>query len=274
MDIYLNKDSKSSREKAIETAKNILQTTVNDLLIKKNTVETDYQTKIILSIDNDRLKIRGCTLDDITSALETNKKFNLKLDNNTITLQLVAESDAATVVALRNKILKTTVKGVPDIERITLKEENAEWLIQTTGSNLAKVIAVKGVDKNLARTNNVFEISTVLGVEAARNALINELKFTLESQGLEVDVRYLMLVSDLMCHKGYLQQIGRHGIAGSKDSVLARAAFEITVPTIANAAKLGEIEELKGITENVIVGCQIPIGSGTVDIFMKTNTKK
>ncbi|NWJ22469.1 DNA-directed RNA polymerase subunit A'/A'', partial [Marine Group I thaumarchaeote] len=271
MDIYLDKDSRSSKEKAIQTAE-ILQTTVADLLI--HPAETDYQTKITLSVDNTRLKNRGCSLDDIMTAFETNKKFKLKLDNNTITLQLVAESDAATVVVLRNKVLKTTVKGVPDIERITLKEENGDWLIQTTGSNLAKVIAVKGVDKNNVRTNNVFEISTVLGIEAARTSLINELKATLENQGLEVDVRYLMLVADLMCHKGYLQQIGRHGIAGSKDSVLARAAFEITVPTIANAAKLGEVEELKGITENVIVGSLIPIGSGTVDIFMKSNTKK
>ena len=272
MDIYLDQDSKTSREKAIQIAREILQTTVNDVVI--HPVETDYQTKITLSIDIERLKIRGCSLDDVISALETNKKFTLKPDNNTITLELVAESDAPTVVALRSKVLKTTVKGVPDIERLTLKEENGEWLIQTTGSNLAKVISVRGVDKNNARTNNVFEISTVLGIEAARNALINELKATLENQGLEVDVRYLMLVADLMCHKGYLQQIGRHGIAGSKDSVLARAAFEITVPTISNAAKLGEIEELKGITENVIVGSQIPIGSGTVDIFMKTDTKK
>jgi DNA-directed RNA polymerase subunit A' len=272
MDIYLDKVSKTSREKAIQVAREILQTTVNDVII--HPVETDYKTKMTLSIDIERLKIRGCSLDDITSALETNKKFKLKLDDNTITLQLVEESDPPTVVTLRSKVLKTTVKGVPDIARLTLKEENGEWLIQTTGSNLAKVISVKGVDKNNARTNNVFEISTVLGIEAARNALINELKATLENQGLEVDVRYLMLVADLMCHKGYLQQIGRHGIAGSKDSVLARAAFEITVPTISNAAKLGEIEELKGITENVIVGSQIPIGSGTVDIFMKTDTKK
>ena len=272
MDIYLDKDSKSSKEKAIETAKNILQTTVNDLII--HPVETDYQTKIILTIDDTRLKTRGCIFEDMMAALETNKKFKAIGDNNTITLQLVDEADAATVVALRNKVLKTTVRGVPDIARLTLKEENGEWLIQTTGSNLAEILSVKGVDKNNVRTNNVFEISTVLGIEAARNALINELKATLENQGLEVDVRYLMLVADLMCHKGHLQQIGRHGIAGTKDSVLARAAFEITVPTIANAAKLGEIEELKGITENVIVGSQIPIGSGTVDIFMKTKTKK
>ena len=272
MDIYLDKDSKSSKEKAIQTAKEILETAVKDLII--HPVETDYQTKIILNVDSAKLKTRGCTLEDVTSVLESNKKFKLKHDNNTITLQLVTESDTATVVALRNKVLKTTIKGVPTIERLTLKEENGEWLIQTTGSNLAKVLSVKGVEKNNVRTNNVFEIGETLGIEAARNALINELKGTLENQGLEVDMRYLMLVSDLMCHKGNLQQIGRHGIAGKKNSVLARAAFEITVPTIANAAKLGEIEELKGITENVIVGSQIPIGSGTVDIFMKSNTKK
>ncbi len=155
-----------------------------------------------------------------------------------------------------------------------MKQENGEWVIQTTGSNLSKVLEVKGIDKFNVRTNNIFEIATALGIEAARNSLINELKATLENQGLEVDVRYLMLVADLMCHKGYLQQIGRHGIAGTKDSVLARAAFEITVPTIARAARVGEVEELKGITENVIVGSQIPIGSGTVDIYMRSASKK
>ena len=214
MDIYLDKDSRTSKEKAIQTAREILQTTINDLII--HPVETDYQTHIIFRIDSTRVANRGCTVDDIMAVLETNKKFKTKLDNNTITLQLVDESDAATVVTLRNKLLKATVKGVPDIERLTLKEENGQWLIQTTGSNLAQILPIKGVDKNNVRTNNVFEISGTLGIEAARNALINELKFTLESQGLEVDNRYLMLVSDLMCHKGYLQQIGRHGIAGTK----------------------------------------------------------
>ena len=72
--------------------------------------------------------------------MKQTRNSNQALDNNTINLQLVDESDAATVVTLRNKILKTTVKGVPDIARITLKEEDGEWLIQTTGSNLARVL--------------------------------------------------------------------------------------------------------------------------------------
>ena len=166
------------------------------------------------------------------------------------------------------------MKGVPDIARVTIVKKGDEYVIQTTGSNLSKVLEVEGIDKNNVRTNNVSEIAETLGIEAARNALINELSTTLEDAGLEVDQRYLMLVADLMCHRGYMQQIGRHGIAGTKDSVLARAAFEITVPTIAGAARTGETEQLRGITENVIVGSQIPIGSGTVDLYMQVAKKR
>ena len=85
---------------------------------------------------------------------------------------------------------------------------------------------------------------------------------------MEVDIRHIMLVADLMTSKGYLQQIGRHGIAGTKMSVLARAAFEITVPTIARASLEGQVELLRGVTENVIVGATVPVGTGMVDLYM------
>ncbi len=270
MDIYLKKESKTSREKAIEAARNILQTPVSALISDS---ETDYSTEIKLHLSGNKLKERGCTVEDVEAALESNKKFKGETSGLTITLKLVDEADAPTAIIIRNKVLKTTVRGVPDISRVTIVQKDNEWVIQTTGSNLSKVLEVEGIDKKNVRTNNVFEIGETLGIEAARNALINELSSTLEDQGLEVDVRYLMLVADTMCAKGYMQQIGRHGIAGTKDSVLARAAFEITVPTIAKAALQGEIEGLKGITENVIVGSNIPIGSGTVDLYMHISKK-
>ena len=273
MDIYLSGDAKTDQAKTVQVARNILQTTVNDLILE---ADTDYKTKITLNLNERKLTDRGCTVDDVKAALESNKKFKME-DNgiNSIVLNLVdEEADAPAVIVVRNKVLKTTVKGVPDIARVTIVKKNDEYVIQTTGSNLAKVLEVEGIDKNNVRTNNVSEIAETLGIEAARNALINELSNTLEDQGLEVDQRYLMLVSDLMCHRGYMQQIGRHGIAGTKDSVLARAAFEITVPTIAGAARTGETEQLRGITENVIVGSQIPIGSGTVDLYMQVAKKR
>ncbi len=271
MDIYLDEESKKSREKSIEVARNVLQTKISALIADS---ETDYSTEIRLILSEKRLGERGCTIADVEAALSSNKKFKMETTGELITLRLVEESDAPTVIAIRNKVLNATVKGVPDIERVTLVQKDDEWVIQTTGSNIAKVLEVKGIDKTNVRTNNVFEIAGTLGIEAARNALINELNGTLEDQGLEVDNRYIMLVSDLMCSRGYMQQIGRHGIAGTKDSVLARAAFEITVPTIAHAALGGEVEQLKGITENVIVGSNIPIGSGTVDLYMQVSKKK
>ena len=270
MDIYLDEESKHSREKAIEVAKNVLQTKISSLVAYH---DTDYSTEIKLVLDAKRLHDRGCTVASVEASLASNKKFKITTTGEVLSLKLVEESDTATVIAIRNKILNTTVKGVPDIERVTLVQKNNEWVIQTTGSNIAKLLAVSGIEKRNIRTNNVFEIAGTLGIEAARNALINELNHTLEDQGLEVDNRYIMLVSDLMCSRGYMQQIGRHGIAGTKDSVLARAAFEITVPTIAHAALGGEVEQLKGITENVIVGSNIPIGSGTVDLYMQVSKK-
>ena len=277
MDIYLKDEAKTDQNKAVEVARDILQTTVKDLLLDaQKDVTTDYKTQIILNLNEKKLSDRGCTIDDVLASLESNKKFTAKPPHgSSITLELAdKESDAPAVIVIKNKILKTTVRGVPDITRVTIVKKNGEYVIQTTGSNMAKVFEVQGIDKTNVRTNNVSEIADTLGIEAARNALINELSNTLEDQGLEVDTRYLMLVSDLMCHRGYMQQIGRHGIAGTKDSVLARAAFEITVPTIANAAKTGEVEQLRGITENVIVGSQIPIGSGTVDLYMQVAKKR
>ena len=271
MDIYLDEKTKTSRDAAIKVARNILQTKINSLTLD---VETDYKTEIRLVMNTDKLQERGCSIGEVEAALQSNKKFTLSTTGTLLTLKLVEESDAPTVIAIRNKVLNTTVKGVPDIERITLVQKDDEWVVQTVGSNIAKVLEVAGIDKNSVQTNNVFEIASTLGIEAARNALINELNNTLEDQGLEVDNRYIMLVSDLMCSRGYMQQIGRHGIAGTKDSVLARAAFEITVPTIAHAALGGEVEQLKGITENVIVGSNIPIGSGTVDLYMQVSKKR
>ena len=271
MDIYLDEESKKSREKAIDIARNILQTKISDLI---EVSETDYNTEIRLILSPNKLRNRGCTISEVEETLQSNKKFKIETTGELIHLRLIEESDAPTVIAIRNKVLNSTVKGVPDIARVTLVQKDDEWVIQTTGSNIAKVLEVKGIDKKNVRTNNVFEIAGTLGIEASRNALIDELNHTLGDQGLEVDNRYIMLVADLMCSRGYMQQIGRHGIAGTKDSVLARAAFEITVPTIAHAALGGEVEQLKGITENVIVGSNIPIGSGTVDLYMQVSKKK
>ncbi|NHJ87856.1 MAG: DNA-directed RNA polymerase subunit A'', partial [Asgard group archaeon] len=96
----------------------------------------------------------------------------------------------------------------------------------------------------------------------------------LKAQGLDVDLRHITLVADLMTANGDVRQIGRHGISGEKSSVLARASFEITVKHLLEACLQGESDNLKGITENVIVGQVIPLGTGSIDLMMNPMTKK
>ncbi|MEM2140396.1 MAG: DNA-directed RNA polymerase subunit A' [Nitrososphaera sp.] len=274
MDIYLDEAHRGSREKALEVARDILFTQVGDLIDKS---ETDYEGVLTFHFSEAKLAERGCTLEEVNAALEgAKKKYEVKMSESKRQIKVTVpdEPDAQTLLTLKNKLLNTRVKGVPDIERVTIVKQDEEWVIQTAGSNLAKVVMVDGVDTSRIATNNVYEIWQTLGIEAARTALVKEVTNTLEEQGLEVDVRHIMLVADLMTSKGYLQQIGRHGIAGTKTSVLARAAFEITVPTIARASLEGQVETLKGVTENVIVGATVPVGTGMVDLYMKVKEGK
>lgn len=269
MDIYLDEVHRVSREKALEVAREILFTQIGDLIDRS---ETDYSGMLTFHLSEAKLAERGCSFADVQAVLEgAKKKYTIKPNENKLSIKVTVpdEPDAQTLLTLKSKLLNTRVKGVPDIERVTIVKQDEEWVIQTAGSNLAKVVAVDGIDLTRIATNNVYEIWQTLGIEAARTALIKEVTNTLEEQGLEVDTRHIMLVADLMTSKGYLQQIGRHGIAGTKTSVLARAAFEITVPTIAKASLEGQIETLKGVTENVIVGATVPVGTGMVDLYMK-----
>lgn len=269
MDIFLDKTHRISREKALDVAREIIFTRVSDLVEK---TDTDYSGILSFYFSESKLAERGCKLDEVQEVLKgSKKKYEISLNEKKqfIKVNVSDQPDAQTLLTLKNKLLNTRVKGVPDIERVTIVKQDEEWIIQTAGSNLSKVVAIEGVDTSRITTNNVYEVWQTLGIEAARTALVKEITNTLEEQGLEVDTRHIMLVADLMTSKGYLQQIGRHGIAGTKTSVLARAAFEITVPTIAKASLEGQIETLRGVTENVIVGATVPVGTGMVDLYMK-----
>jgi DNA-directed RNA polymerase, beta'' subunit/160 kD subunit len=89
------------------------------------------------------------------------------------------------------------------------------------------------------------------------------------SRGLIVDLRHIMLVADLMTIGGSIRAIGRHGISGEKPSVLARAAFELTVDHLLEAAIKGEVDDLLGVSENIVVGQPITLGTGGVKLIYK-----
>ena len=265
MDIYLDEAHRYSNEKAVKVARAIRFTKVANVVEYS---EVDPMEGIKLYINEKALKESDSSLEQVAEAIETGKR-NVQIDKERNIIRVNLENaDLSALFTLRNKILNMRLKGIPGIERVTVVNAGEEWFIQTAGSNLAKVLEVEGVDKTRVYTNSIHEIAQIFGIEAARAALVREIMSTLDEQGLEVDIRHVFLVADLMTSKGFLQQIGRHGVAGSKSSVLARAAFEITVPTLAEAAVQGQVEDLKGVTENVIVGLPIPVGTGMIELYM------
>ncbi len=268
MTIYLTGKYKKSKEGAVELARNIIYTSLED--IASAIYEDPVLEEIVVELNKSMMEDRAITMEELPDRLQ--------MQNATVTVKADTVQIKPKKLENMKKILSKTpafhIKGVPDIKRVLVTEERGEWVIRTDGSNLAKVLEVTGVDTSRTTTNNVHEIAKTLGIEAARNALVNEAKGVLEDQGLDVDVRHVMLVADMMTTTGEVQQIGRHGISGKKASVLARAAFEITVPNIVEAAVKGESDPLEGVTENVIVGQSIPIGTGLVELYMSTFEKQ
>ncbi|MDH7593888.1 MAG: DNA-directed RNA polymerase subunit A'' [Methanomicrobiales archaeon] len=175
---------------------------------------------------------------------------------------------------LADHVRNVIVQGIDDIHRVVVRKEGEEYVLYTEGSNLKDVLDIQGVDGIRTRSNNVSEIASILGIEAARNAIIHEAMSTLNEQGIHVDVRHIMLVADMMCMDGEVKQIGRHGIAGEKESVLSRAAFEVTVNHLLDAAITNEVDELNGVTENIIVGQPIQLGTGDVKLIARPGPQK
>ncbi len=179
----------------------------------------------------------------------------------------------ADLAKIRKKIGKLKLSGLKGISRILIKEEDGQWIIYTEGSNLSEVYKLKDVDYDNVYSNNIQEIYDFMGIEAARNAIIIEAKKVLDEQSLSVDIRHLMLVSDMMTFTGSINAIGRHGISGTKNSVIAKAAFEETTKHLLNASLKGEEDYLTGVAESIIVGKPPPIGTGIVRLGMKSMAK-
>ena len=161
------------------------------------------------------------------------------------------------------------IKGIKGVEQVIVDKEENDWVIKTIGSNLKKVLKMAEVDVSRSFTNNIYEIRSLLGIEAARNSIVRETLTTMRAQGVDTDIRHVLLVADAMTSTGDIKAIGRYGIAGGKSSVLSRANFEETVKHLTNAAVGGEVDPLNSIVENIIMGNIAPVGTGMVKLKVK-----
>jgi len=266
MTIFLEKDYSLDRDKARDLAWKIEATYINVL----GSISTDItEMKVLIELNKKALTQRNMTSKAIAEKIEEELGVSCEIKGDTLVL-VPSKPSYRELLQLVKSVHSIILKGIKGIKRVVIrKEDSGEYVLYTEGSVLKEVLAIEGVDATRTRTNNVNEIFEVMGIEAARQALINEATDTLKEQGLNVDVRHIMLVSDIMTVDGDVKPIGRHGISGEKASVLARAAFEVTVTHLLDSGMRGDVDELRGVTENVIVGQPIRLGTGNVILIAK-----
>lgn len=259
------------RDKAQAVAWEIEATKIDHIA----SVSTDLtQMKIVIDVNEKAMNKRNMVFMEIAERFKDKiPDTTVEVSEENLQINLVPkEQRYRDLLQLTKKINDITLKGIEDIKRVVLRKgsDMDEYVLYTEGSALKDVIPIPGVDMTRTTTNNISEIYSVFGIEAARNAIITEATNTLREQGLNVDIRHIMLVADLMTSDGEVKQIGRHGISGEKASVFARAAFEVTVNHLLDAGMRGNIDELQGVTENVIVGQPIKMGTGDIRLVAKT----
>ena len=275
MTIFLDEDYRESRDKAREVSWKIEAAPLHEF----GDIETDIaEMCVLVQVNKDVCKKRKIALSEVLAKAPQKirdkrhyREFEVETDEVEGILKFIPKNEDSyqNLFQLAEHVRQVIVQGIDDIRRVVVRKENDEYILHTEGSNLKDVFEIEGVDCKRTKTNNIAEITSTLGIEAARAATIDEAYATLKEQGISVDRRHIMLVADIMCMDGEVKQIGRHGIAGEKESVLSRASFEVTVNHLLDAAIAHEFDELSGVTENVIVGQPIQLGTGDVKLMVR-----
>ena len=252
-----------------EMAFEIRQTAIRDVV--KEFVTDLLEQKLTLQLNMKRLEELKLKASDVSALIRGKvKNISLKSEEGSIEIAVKQQDGAISkVYAMKEKVQGIIIKGVKGITQVLPVKRGDEYIILTAGSNLREVLALKDVDAVRTTTNDIQEIFSVLGIEAGRQAIIDEVMKVIEVQGLNIDVRHVMLVADTMCVGGTMQGITRYGVVREKTSVLARASFETPIKHLINAALVGEVDYLNSVVENVMINQPVPLGTGLPGLVTK-----
>ncbi len=259
MIIYLKPDY-NTKEKARDIANDIRGMKISDVIRSDSIDLVEMKIELDLEANVDREELKKIIVKYM-------KNTEVSSRGNCVYVK-PAKEDIKNLRKIRQKLLKLHVKGVKGVDNVVVVKEGDDWIIQTAGTNLKKVLKMPEVEIGRTTTNDLHQVYEVMGIEAARSVIMRESKETLDEQGLDVNVRHLMLLADMMTFSGNIKAIGRYGVSGKKSSVLAKANFEETKKHLINASFYGEDDTLDGVIENIIVGQIAPIGTGMVELSL------
>lgn len=266
MEVHLEEPYASGKN-IKEFAMKLKESTLVDYAKDVNLNIADKQIEVTL--DKEFMSFMDKKPDDIHKVItKAMKKSKVDVAGKMLTVTCPDE-DIGAMFKFKEKLKKQFISGVKGISHVLPVKRDDKFVIVTSGSNLKDILQVEGVKKEYTRSNDLYETEKILGVEAARQLIIDEVMGVVEAQGLDVDVRHIMLVADTMVQNGRIKGITRYGVVSEKSSVLARASFETPIKHIINAALVGEMDNLTSVVENVMINQPVPVGTGMPALRVK-----
>lgn len=224
-------------------------------------------------LGNLAVKISQCVFSDINA-----KKLLCRI--------VFEESFAKNLLVLRyveDKILEMSISGVDGIGRVYHREINREMLwdpavggyaakkqhvLDVEGTNLFNLLDVPNVDSTRTFSNDIHEVLEVFGIEAARQALYDELNEVFTGAGATLNYHHLAVLLDTITYQGRLVPVNRFGMSKHDNGVLAKSSFEETSKILFNAATAGSFDPMVGVSANIMFGQKPPCGTGLVEILL------
>ena len=176
---------------------------------------------------------------------------------------------------------KIVIKGVSNLKSVSMFKSKTkiekvnddyntleEWVLDTNGTNMLAMMSVDRIDKSRLVSNDIYEIYDLLGIEAARKVIMNEINEVIDGAGSYVNYRHLSLLVDIMTNRGSLMSIDRFGINRGNIGPLAKCSFEESTDQLFKAALYGELDELNGVSANIMMGQIPPVGTGATDYIL------
>jgi DNA-directed RNA polymerase II subunit RPB1 len=193
---------------------------------------------------------------------------------------------------LENMLKKSVIRGINNIEKVNLRkitnyrvynddtcnyDEKSIYVLDTIGSNLSDVLKLDYINTSKSFSNDIIEMKNVLGIEAARMCLFNEISEVMEFDSTYINHHHIHLLCDRMCYNHKLVSIFRHGINKDDIGPIAKASFEETTEMFLKAAKHGELDNMRGVSANVMCGQEGYYGTSSFQLYIDSeimNSKK
>ena len=265
--------------------------------------ETNAKSKWVIRItmNNEEMLDRNITMDDVHFAITTaysdqvscafsdynsdNLVFRVRLNKALVSSKKTTLDQSDEIYLLKNfqeaLLDKLVLRGIKNIKKVTPRKildslimedgsfvKKETWVLDTVGTNLMHLLSLSDIDVTRTYTNDIQEIYRVLGIEAARQSIMNEISEVIEFDSTYINYHHLGMLCDRMTCNDSMVSIFRHGINNDNIGPIAKASFEETPEMFLNAARHAELDTMRGVSANVMCGQEGYFGTSAFQVIL------